>query len=83
MKTGLIVGDVVSIEQINNSVYGNPRFNVTLTEDGTERTRTTMSDASCSYDFLSNIRAGDVVVITVTRAGRIRTAVKTTRIATR
>lgn len=74
MKTGIIVCDVVSIETLNNTLAGNPRFSVTFKQDGEEVTRITSSDTSCSWDFSSNIRPGDTVAITVTRAGRIMTA---------
>ena len=83
MKTGLIVADVVAVKRLNDSVWGNPRYAVTLTEDGETVTRKTSSDESAAYDFNSNIRTGDTIVITVTRAGLIRTARTETRIPTR
>ena len=83
MKTGVIVADVVAVKRLNSTQWGNPRFDVTLREDGQEVTRTTSSDVSAAYDFISSIKPGDTVAITVTRAGRILTAHKTTRIKTR
>lgn len=83
MKTRIIVADVVRIKRLNSTQWGNPRFEITLLEDGEETERITSSDASCAYDFISNIKPGDTVAITVTRAGRIMTARKEIRIRTR
>lgn len=59
---------ISSLERINNSVWGNPRYRVYFT-DGTSTL--TMSDASINYG-ITNPEYRDVpVVFTFTRAGRI------------
>ena len=64
-RTGLVIE---SLERLNNSVNGNPRYRVRFT-DGT--VADTQSDASLNYG-ISNPEYRDVPLrVTFTRAGRI------------
>ena len=60
---------IEKIERLNGSVNGNPAWRITF-DDGT-RARTS-SDVAVSYEIGNpGLRAGDLVQITFTRAGRI------------
>jgi len=65
---------IESIERLNNSVNGNPRFRFYLSGNGEYGEEAfSMSDAAFCYAVGNpGMRAGDTVVIERTRAGRIR-----------
>lgn len=61
---------IESIVRANSSVNGNPAYWITFTDDTEART---MSDAACAYAIGNpDMRAGCLVVVSYTRAGRIR-----------
>jgi hypothetical protein len=71
-------GTIVAAKRLNNSVNGNPRWDVTfrfLDHKGREEFQilTTSSDAACSYDVENVLRSREIVVIGLTRAGRVET----------
>ncbi len=56
------------LERLNNSVYGNPRYEVTFNND---RVAKTMSDAAFAY-AINNPEYRGLVGVELTRAGTIR-----------
>lgn len=66
----------VRADRLRNSVNGNPRWTLHLSTgcmaDVVDDTFGTMSDASDNYE-VSNLRRGDRVRLTFTRAGNVRT----------
>lgn len=57
-----------SLQRLNNSVNGNPRYRVTFTDGGTADTQ---SDASINYG-IGNPEYRDVpVIVSLSKAGRI------------
>lgn len=47
----MIIGTIVRLERLNNSVYGNPRYEVVIREESGDYYfyAKTASDASCGY----------------------------------
>lgn len=47
----MIIGTIVRLERLNNSVYGNPRYNVVIRDESGDYYfyAKTASDASCGY----------------------------------
>lgn len=71
----VIRGIIVAAKRLNNSVNGNPRFDVTVKIDGLTLddhvVLTTSSDAACSYDVENVRRERALVDLALTRAGRV------------
>lgn len=48
----MIIGTIINLERLNNSVYGNPRYSVTIKDKaGFRFYAKTASDASCGYSI--------------------------------
>lgn len=48
----MIIGIIINLERLNNSVYGNPRYQVTIKdESGFYFYAKTASNASCGYSI--------------------------------
>jgi hypothetical protein len=62
------------VKRLNNSVNGNPRYQVTFTDGSSAITK---SDSSCAYDIQNIMSRNNLwmrnVAITWTKAGRIET----------
>lgn len=59
---------IVAAERLNNSVNGNPRYRLALSDGNMYLTQ---SDAACSYDVDNYRRSGEAFDAELTRAGRI------------
>jgi hypothetical protein len=60
------VGLLTTVERLNCSKNGNPRYRLTITHNGSEATYRTLSDASYSYDvgnIARGIREGSGVLV--------------------
>lgn len=70
-----ITGTIVTAERLNNSTNGNPRFKITVLDfNGKDfHTLTTKSDAACGFDIENLRKAGSLVDLNLTRAGRVET----------
>jgi len=64
-RTGL---KIVTLERLNLSRYGNPRFRVTFDDDTVAQTQ---SDASINYAIENRTYRDVPLTVTFTRAGRI------------
>jgi hypothetical protein len=73
-------GTIVAAKRRNNSVNGNPRFDVTVKIDGLALddhvVLTTSSDSACAYDVENLVRSRELVDIGLTPAGYARTMVR-------
>lgn len=48
----MIIGTIIKLERLNNSVWGNPRYSVTIKDEaGFSFYAKTASDASCGYSI--------------------------------
>ena len=69
-----VTGEITSIERLNNSVNGNPRYTITVSTDGGLVELITSSDISDAYEVGNpGYRVGSEVTFDLTDAGRIRT----------
>lgn len=68
-----VTGQITAIDRLNNSVNGNPRYDVFFRTDESSDWYTTSSDAACSYDIENVYNRQDCITLGLTRAGRIST----------
>lgn len=65
-----IIGTIFRLERLNNSVWGNPRYNVTIKDEcGFYFYAKTASDASCAYSIDNNRGKKKLFYYHVTKAG--------------
>jgi hypothetical protein len=67
---------ILSVERLNNSVNGNPRFDITFTDNDGEFvtnqwTHRTSSDSSCNYEVTNYANSGERIDVWLTKAGRV------------
>ena len=63
---------VIAAKRLNNSVNGNPRWDVTFTDGKVGSwTYRTSSDSMCNYDVENLLRSKELVDVYVTRADRV------------
>lgn len=69
MKT-MIIGTVIELERLNNSVWGNPRYSVTIKdESGFNFYAKTASDASCAYSITNYYGKKNLFHYHITKTG--------------
>lgn len=63
---------IICVKRLNNSINGNPRYDITFTDgDLGSWTYRTSSDSSCAYDVENLFRSSARVNVYVTRHGYI------------
>lgn len=66
----MIIGTVIKLERLNNSVWGNPRYSVTIKdESGFNFYAKTASDASCGYSIANYYGKKKLFHYHITKAG--------------
>lgn len=66
----MIVGKVIKLERLNNSVWGNPRYSVTIKDEADNYFYAkTASEASCAYSIGNNYGKKKLFHYHVTKAG--------------
>jgi hypothetical protein len=67
-------GKIMIAKRLNNSVNGNPRYQLVIQDLSNELHMVlSSSDASCNYDVLNVKNSGETVEFGFTRAGRVNT----------
>lgn len=66
----MIIGTIAKLERLNNSVWGNPRYKVTIKDEcGLYFYAKTASDASCAYSIDNDQGKKKLFYYHVTKAG--------------